>query len=129
MFPPNEEEHKLESVSLKFNLNDLNIRLPLHIKYTSEGGQVGEVSRSTATDGTLSLGTNFNRFSPFGKWEITIDRERVPDHLLYKNDQVNPVMVSSEDKNNENQRLNTEKITNLTIGLCYEAQLEWPSQD
>ncbi|MFX1294958.1 MAG: beta/gamma crystallin-related protein [Promethearchaeota archaeon] len=126
MFPPNEEDHRLESVKLKFNLGDLNARIPFNIKYTSEDGKVGEISKSTGIDGTLSIGNLLKRFSPFGQWEIKIDRDCAPESLWARDDEGNSLMV---DQDTEIPILNTEKITNLIIGLSYEANLEWPPEN
>jgi hypothetical protein len=126
MFPPNEEDHRLESVSLKFNLSDLKVRIPFHIKYTSEEGKMAEILKSTGTDGTVSLGNLLKRFSPFGQWEIKIDRDRASESLWARDDEGNPLMV---DQDAESPLLNTEKITNLIIGLSYEANLEWAPEN
>lgn len=129
MFPPNEEEHKLEGISLKLALEDLNIRIPLIIKYTSEKGQVVEVSRSTDIDGTLSLGSYFNNKYPFGKWEISINRDRVPEILWARDEEGTPIMIQNEDQGNRSPKLNTDKINDLILGLTYKAKLEWPPQE
>ncbi len=129
MFPPNEEEHRLESVSIYLSLDNLEIQIPLKIKYTSEKGQTVRMSRNTGTDGTLFLGTNFNRFSPFGKWEITIDINRAPEVLWARDRNGNHIVAQIEDQDIIVPQLNTERILNLLIAFNYKAELDWGPQD
>lgn len=128
MFPPNEEDHSLETISMFFSLTDLDIRLPITIKYTSDKGQVVELTRQTGTDGYLSLESDFNRKSPFGTWEIGINRDRTPVSLWSKNDDGSPRTEQITDPNQSRHLLDTEKIKGVFLSLTYSATLDWPSE-
>ena len=128
MFPPNEEQHSLDTVSMLFSLTDLVIRLWIKIKYTSDKGQVVELTRQTGADGYLSFESDFNRKSPFGTWEIGIDRDRAPESLWAKNDDGSPRTEQITDPNQSRHLLDTEKIKDLILSLSYSATLEWPPE-
>jgi Tc toxin complex TcA C-terminal TcB-binding domain/ABC toxin N-terminal region/Neuraminidase-like domain len=127
MFPPNEEDHSLESVGLLVSLSDQNSAIPVNIKYTSGQGEVVVISRQTASSGFLSLENDFENKSPFGKWEITIDRDRAPEALLKKNENGSLQTEQITDPNNPRYLLDTNLIKDVLISLSYKATLNWPS--
>ena len=129
MFPPNEEEHSLQSVGLLVSLSQPDIAIPLMAKYTSELGEVVELSRQTASSGFLFLENDFENMSPFGKWEISIDRDRAPEKLWKKSDDGTAQIEQITDPGNPRPLLNTDLVKDVLILLSYRATLNWPSDN
>lgn len=127
MFPPNEESHALESAALRFSLTDPQIRLPLKIRYESEQGEVVELNRQTGSDGYLPLQSGFGNKSPFGTWEIALNRDQIPQSLWALNEDGSPQRERITDPNRDQYILDTGLIEDVMLALTYEAKLPWPS--
>ena len=122
MFPPNEEEHSIESVALLFSLKDTNIRVPVTLKYSPETGEAFESGpSSTGQDGYLAVPNNIENKSPFGTWEIFIDRAKAGDLWVIKDDGT-PLIE------NDSHVLDINKINDVLIAITYRAELKWPEK-
>lgn len=123
MFPPNEEDHFIEHVAFRFSLADSNIRVPFGLKYTSETGQTFERSNlRTGEDGYFDIVSGIKGLSPFGTWEIYVDRDNA--ELLWVKKDGSFVKDPYENRH----VLDTEKITDVILAITYNAKLEWPPE-
>ncbi len=128
MFPPNEESHTIDHVALYFSLADSNIRIPLKINYKTENGRNFQLNNARTGDGGfLSIESGVKGLSPFGTWNIEIDRDNAPEQLwAKKKDETWAMETTTTD--NARHVLDGSKISDVMLAITYKAKVEWPPE-